>query len=144
MAVETETTLRSDDIVCSYMVTYSWINYPGLILRIRLNTKVVANPMLLGENGMQLFGTKSDRVFETVIDLDLSSLYPSIILAFNIDANTMAGKILPAEGEVHVDETAYVPTIVENCKTQIGKMFLNLPTFQEVLSSYTEATRDMD
>ena len=54
---------------------------------------VVADPNLVDEIGMEILGKMSKFLFENCIDFDLSSLYPSIILAFNISPETCEGKI---------------------------------------------------
>jgi len=53
----------------------------------------VANPNLVGNIGMKILNALSKFMFENCIDFDLSSLYPSIILALNISPETCYGKI---------------------------------------------------
>lgn len=55
---------------------------------------VVGNPLLNSNTGINLFGLQSMFVFDNVIDMDFSSMYPHIIIAFNIERNTMIGKLL--------------------------------------------------
>jgi len=53
----------------------------------------VADPNLnLPDNGVVLNGRPSKFLFEAVFDMDYSSLYPSIIRAYNLDKNTQVGK----------------------------------------------------
>lgn len=53
----------------------------------------VADPLLNEHNGIEIIkGTKSMHVYKNVFDLDLSSLYPSIISAFNLDSETFKGR----------------------------------------------------
>ena len=54
----------------------------------------VANPLLNAAMGKLINGLRSRFIHENVIDMDLSSLYPSIILAFNIDVSTQLGKLI--------------------------------------------------
>jgi len=54
----------------------------------------VANPKLNKNVGVKINGKNSKFVFDLVIDMDLSSLYPSILSAFNIDITTQRGKII--------------------------------------------------
>jgi DNA polymerase elongation subunit (family B) len=55
----------------------------------------VADPLLNAAGGITLpGGEKSKFIFENVIDMDLASLYPSIILALNIDVTTQFGKLV--------------------------------------------------
>lgn len=53
----------------------------------------VGDPNLIANVGIQLGNILSKYIFDNVIDFDLSSLYPSLILAFNIDATTQIGII---------------------------------------------------
>jgi DNA polymerase elongation subunit (family B) len=53
----------------------------------------VADPNLVDEIGMRVLSMLSKFMFENCIDFDLSSLYPSIILALNISPETCYGKI---------------------------------------------------
>jgi DNA polymerase elongation subunit (family B) len=55
---------------------------------------LVADPTLNGYEGIELFGAKSMYVFDNVVDMDFSSMYPHIIIAFNIAPNTMVGKLI--------------------------------------------------
>ena len=53
----------------------------------------VADPLLNNHNGMEIIsGKKSMFIYKYVFDLDLSSLYPSIISAFNLDSSTFVGR----------------------------------------------------
>ena len=53
----------------------------------------VADPELNGYNGVLINGIHSKYIYDYIIDFDYSALYPSIIRAFNIDANTQYGRI---------------------------------------------------
>lgn len=54
---------------------------------------VVGNPLLNSNTGIMLFGSPSMYIFDHVIDMDFSSMYPHIIIAFNIERNTMYFKL---------------------------------------------------
>jgi hypothetical protein len=71
----------------------------------------VADPSLNAPLGIRLSdGSQSKSIFSNVIDFDLSSLYPSIILAYNIDVGTQFGKLIaPRE--------AGLPEFSEDVKT---------------------------
>lgn len=58
---------------------------------------LVGDPRLNSATGIELYGTKSMFIFDNVIDMDFSSMYPSVIIAFNIAPNTMIGKLLIEE-----------------------------------------------
>ena len=53
----------------------------------------VGDPNLIANVGIELGTILSKYIFDNVVDFDLSSLYPSIILAFNIDPTTQIGLI---------------------------------------------------
>lgn len=50
--------------------------------------------MLNGHNGIKLFGQPSKYIYDNVVDMDFSSMYPFIIISFNIAPNCMVGKLL--------------------------------------------------
>jgi DNA polymerase elongation subunit (family B) len=92
----------------------------------------VALPSKMVPVGIKLNGQRSTKVYENVIDEDLASLYPSIILAFNIDADTMIGKIMCKERPELDDE---IPTMLaEADPVKIGKELLGLPNVSDILS----------
>lgn len=64
----------------------------------------VADPNLIQPVGTDLNGLLSKYLFDNVIDFDLSSLYPSIILAFNVDATTQYGFIDLSYYKNRIDE----------------------------------------
>lgn len=54
----------------------------------------VNDPRTLGRIGIQLINSRSNRIFDSVIDKDFSSQYPNVIIAYNIDFDTLEGKIV--------------------------------------------------
>jgi len=54
----------------------------------------VAKPELNDNVGEVLLGKKSNNIFNNVCDLDLTSLYPSIILSTGIDPTNQLGRIV--------------------------------------------------
>jgi DNA polymerase elongation subunit (family B) len=80
---------------------------------------------------MEGFQRRSSRVFENVIDEDLASLYPSILLAFNIDAETMLGKIFFEDNPEDNDE--FPMRISEGDPILVGHDYLGLPTVEELI-----------
>ena len=54
---------------------------------------VVANPLLNNHTGVSLFGAPSMFIFDDCIDFDFSAMYPNTMVAFNIERNTMIGKL---------------------------------------------------
>jgi len=55
---------------------------------------LVGDPLLNSHTGIVLLGAPSMYVFDNVIDMDFSSMYPHIIISFNIERNTMIAKII--------------------------------------------------
>jgi len=55
---------------------------------------IVGDPMLNSHTGISIFGKKSMFVYDNVTDMDFSAMYPHIIIAFNIERNTMIGKLI--------------------------------------------------
>lgn len=55
---------------------------------------VVGNPLLNSNTGIKIFGVLSMFVFDNVIDMDFSAMYPHILIAFNIERHTMIGKLI--------------------------------------------------
>lgn len=55
---------------------------------------IVGDPLLNSHTGLKIFGKKSMYVFINVMDMDFTAMYPSMIMAFNIERNTMIGKLI--------------------------------------------------
>lgn len=55
---------------------------------------LVGNPLLIADFGIEMFGHKTNNVFEFSIDMDMSSFYPSTIYVMNIDASTLIFKMI--------------------------------------------------
>lgn len=64
---------------------------------VKFSGALVADPRLNAKFGVMISGRLSRFIFRNVIDFDFSSLYPSIILAFNIAPNTLIAKLLVNE-----------------------------------------------
>lgn len=89
---------------------------------------VVANPNLNSNLGMKINEKLSMYLFEKVIDFDLTSLYPSIILAFNVDVTTQIGQIK--------SEYYNVPELFDDIVSQdtinTAHKYFHLPTVEEM------------
>ena len=55
---------------------------------------LVGDPKLNSFTGIDMFKMPSKFIFDNCVDFDFSSLYPSIIIGFNIAPNTMIGKLI--------------------------------------------------
>ena len=102
----------------------------------------VSSPLLNRHNGIVINGKKSKYIFENVIDMDLSSLYPSIILAFNIDTSTQFGRILMSNdiGEDLAPE--FIDYLISQNYLEIGNKYFNLPTATEIINMIQEKYYD--
>jgi DNA polymerase elongation subunit (family B) len=54
----------------------------------------VADPMLNDHNGVKLLGSRSMFIFDFVMDMDFSAMYPHITVVYNIERSTMIGKLI--------------------------------------------------
>ena len=86
----------------------------GLILGNNINVHIqhgdstfsgalVGDPRLNDFCGVMLFGKRSMFIFNDAIDFDFSSMYPHIIISFNIERNTLVGKLIILDDEFNVD-----------------------------------------
>ena len=101
-----------------------------------MNTKVVAAPELMDRVGISLGDLLSNLIFDNVIDEDLSAMYPSIILACNIDASTMIGKIMTAL-DSDFGSKVYAWILEDDFSVFLNKA-LNLPTAEEIILNLEE------
>lgn len=63
---------------------------------------LVGNPHLITNFGMELFGKKSNSIFQYSIDLDMSAFYPSTIMAMNIDPSCLIFKAIVPSNQFDV------------------------------------------
>jgi DNA polymerase family B len=82
---------------------------------------LVANPTQNDFVGIDLFGTPSMYVFDNVVDMDFSAMYPHIIIAFNIAPNCMIGKLIIG-GDI---QEAYKNASKDGKVEDAGKDFLD-------------------
>jgi len=98
---------------------------------------LVGDPLLNTPTGIKLNGKRSKFVYESVIDFDLSALYPSIIRAFNIDTTTQYGRLI-IDGMPPTKEYDAGGQFLEHLESQdwieIGKKWFNLPSTEELIN----------
>jgi DNA polymerase elongation subunit (family B) len=100
---------------------------------------IVGKPELLEQLGIEIMG-KPSYVFENAIDLDATSLYPSIIITHNIFKSALFGRIANIKRN---DGTSLGKGegLFENLQTleqsifEIGQTYLGLPSIQDILSA---------
>lgn len=65
--------------------------------KVRFAGALVGNPENNGNYGTKILGFRSKYIFQWVIDMDFSSMYPNILITFNIAPNTLIGKLFVNE-----------------------------------------------
>jgi DNA polymerase elongation subunit (family B) len=95
----------------------------------------VLDPSLNEPLGISVNGSPSSSIFEWVIDMDLASLYPSIMRAFNIDPSTQYGRLsIPKEKSPDGDEAfRFVDGFVSGDWLDLGKEWFGLSLPEELL-----------
>lgn len=97
---------------------------------------VVASPDPIAQVGMNIFEELSKYIFECVTDLDLASLYPSIIRALNISVETCIGKVyydnVGCTGEDLIQDYMADDIIA------FGHKHMNLPSVDEMIDIIRE------
>ena len=108
----------------------------------RFEGALVGDPELNSHEGIIMYGKKSKYIYNYVIDYDFSSLYPSIIISFNISVMSMVGKLL-IEGFDHLngDPSAkydagkeFAEDLTSGDMSRIGSRYFNLPTTEDLIS----------
>lgn len=114
----------------------------------------VANPKKQVASGFEIVGILMKHIHDWVIDMDLTSLYPSIMLIMNLSNETFFGKLClknPERYKIPIypsfmfhdkerDEYKQDPSnffmenVADGHYTLMGKMFMNLPAAHEILN----------
>lgn len=96
----------------------------------------VALPSLNANRGKNLYGRPSKFVYDHVVDVDLASLYPSIIIAFNLASSTQYGKIeFDVDIEEDKDDTInmeFIDKLTTNNHIQFSSDYFNAPTLTDL------------
>ena len=102
--------------------------------------------MLNAENGKMLYGKMSKFLIGLTIDFDFSAMYPSSIIAFNIFATTMIGKvIIQFTPEVTYDTDMgkeYIEDVIGMNLLHIGHKWHNLSTVTELDAKIRDRFKD--
>lgn len=100
--------------------------------KVKFKGAFVADPNLLIANGIQILGKASTLIYDFVCDSDLSSLYPSIKIAWNLFITTMLGKILPKSNTNDIEYSATLANyIMTRNDIKIGEQYFGLPSHTE-------------
>lgn len=100
------------------------------------------DPMLNMANGIKIYGRPSMFLYGLTIDFDFSSMYPNSIVAFNIFATTMIGKVIIPTGTIenNYDEDLgkeYVEDLIMNDPVFIGHKWHNLSDYETLYLKLT-------
>jgi DNA polymerase elongation subunit (family B) len=86
--------------------------------------------------GAEIFGARSNKVFDNVCDMDLASLYPSIILSCMVDPTNQFGKIAIMEERDGVEEDIvydFIDDVIREDVIKLGHNWFNLPSKDELI-----------
>ena len=97
---------------------------------------LVANPSLLRKVGISILGLLSNKIFDNVVDEDLTAMYPSIILSGCIDMSTMIGKIVDGEDDTYGE--ILFDLLAEGDVSRLANHILGLPTSEDILNNLEE------
>ena len=123
--------------------------------REKFDGAVVGDPELNAHVGVNVFGKRSKYVFQYVIDMDFSSMYPWSIISFNISAHTMIGKLIidneyynhnkkeplsdkDTDGGIESKELKFeagkqfVEDMLSSDLLRMGRNWFNLPSLEEM------------
>lgn len=110
---------------------------------------LVADPELNTETGAMVMGSRSKYIRDYVVDFDFSSLYPSIIIGFNISPATMVGKLFIPDKQV-VDKYSapeiakdkydaakdFMEGVLSQNYLMLGTRWFNLPTTTNIFKEF--------
>ena len=112
---------------------------------------IVANPELNTETGAMVMGRRSKYIRDYVVDFDFSSLYPSIIIGFNISPATMVGKLFINDKQVvdryNAPEIAsgkydaakdFMEGVLSQNYLMLGTRWFNLPTTDKIFELFEQ------
>ena len=95
----------------------------------------VSSPERMDAAGMMVGGERSRRLFESVVDFDATSLYPSIFRAFNIDPAGQYGQMVIKEDGGKEMTAEFIMEALAGGKVEAGRRLLGLPGVDEALQA---------
>jgi DNA polymerase elongation subunit (family B) len=98
----------------------------------------VADPNLIDFIGINLMGQLSRFIFENCIDFDLSSLYPSIILALNISPETCYGKLFLDDAEGNDVSNDFIDAYTSKDFVNLGHEYFGLDDLDEAVTAFKD------
>jgi DNA polymerase elongation subunit (family B) len=137
-------TFSNSIIIKNYLMKYLYVDSGHIMgnaisfdFKDNLEGALVCRPELLEQLGINIMGNQS-YVFENAIDLDATSLYPSIIITHNIFKSALFGHLVnvikPGIGSIGQGEGLF-----ENLQTinqsifEVAESYLGLPTVYDIL-----------
>jgi hypothetical protein len=123
---------------------------------------LVQNPKRMQPTGYKINGVLAKYIHTWCMDEDLESLYPTIMIVFNMSNKTMIGKlILNNDSDINLpmfkpysfidaeEEKGYVcnagaimcETVAQGDYIIAGKMALGLPSIEEVLNMFKKGNK---
>jgi hypothetical protein len=91
----------------------------------------------MDNTGIFINGNQSRSIFDDVIDFDLEALYPSIILALNIDKSTQHGQVIYKVKNENGEEEDLSDRLFDSLGSRdfitFGKKYLGLPSIKEMI-----------
>lgn len=116
---------------------------------------IVGNPALNRKTGILLFGRRSGHVFNNIFDMDVTSMYPSIIYLANVYPSTQYGRVimdkaLITKREVFDNYERYDRggKFIEDLEINEPILFMyrwhGLPRADKVLEGFKEFDDDLD
>lgn len=94
-------------------------------------------------NGIMMYGSRSKYLYGLVIDFDFSAMYPNSIVAFNIFATSLIGKVyifhvdLPDPYDEDLGKE-YIEDLIAGDLSFIGTKWHNLSTYDELSNRIKE------
>lgn len=117
----------------------------------KMNEKIkgalVGNPLNIEHVGMKIDDRLSKFIFELVIDEDLASLYPSIMIAYNISSKTFLGKLnlITSKKEeenmeyIEIDKTdKFIDYYTSENYSKLYQKFFGIKSFDSILADFDE------
>ncbi|QXN67908.1 hypothetical protein FPHOBKDP_00158 [Listeria phage LPJP1] len=88
--------------------------------------------------GIDIMGKKSNMIFDNVTDIDLTALYPHIIMALNISPESLIGNITFKQGNKNITES-FIDDYNSNNPLQFCIKYYNLPNIKDALGMIRES-----
>jgi DNA polymerase elongation subunit (family B) len=113
---------------------------------------IVGDPELNEHTGIKLFGKRSKYIYDNIADQDFASMYPSIIITYNVGPNTLIGKLIIDKDIANVyndilnkpfDETndkgkEFIDNYLIRNYGMMGNKWFNLPTINDLITDFNK------